>query len=395
MRQLEIKEYTILVDNDDYDRVKALAWTPVTKGNHTYFINNHTTRKELHQFILGKKENFIIDHINQNTLDNRKTNLRHTDKSVNAYNRSIPRDDNTSGFNGVSWSKDKNKWLARMQIGDDYKFLGYFNDKIEAVKKIDEEDTKLFGKPRRKRRLVFADPHGNYQALIQTFTRANIDYEKDKIICLGDVCDGFTQTYEVVEELLKIKNLVFVLGNHDDFFMNYLLNGRAIGGWLHQGGIATVNSYLHHNGSPKIQVDTKLSHATYVKDYSKLLNNLIVPITHQDLFNRAVLYHKEDNMVFVHGGFDETKSVENQSKITLLWDRDLIKTAMKQKIRNYDKVFVGHTSTQFCSIDNTTKPLKFHNLWVLDTGAGWNGKLTIMDIDTEEYWQSDKFEGQQ
>ena len=37
-------------------------------------------------------------------------------------------------------------------------------------------------------------------------------------------------------------------------------------------------------------------------------------------------------------------------------------------------------------------PIRFNNVYCLDTGGGWDGKLTIMDIDTEEYWQSKKQE---
>ena len=49
-------------------------------------------------------------------------------------------------------------------------------------------------------------------------------------------------------------------------------------------------------------------------------------------------------------------------------------------------IFVGHTTTE---IYNTLQPIHVCNVWNIDTGAGWSGKLTIMDIDTKEYWQSD------
>jgi serine/threonine protein phosphatase 1 len=80
-----------------------------------------------------------------------------------------------------------------------------------------------------------------------------------------------------------------------------------------------------------------------------------------------------------------------------MWDRSLSEYAydcsrtkgckIPKRLSKYDKIFVGHTTTQRY---NTTLPLKLCNLWMLDTGAGWNEKITIMDIDTEEYWQSDR-----
>jgi len=52
----------------------------------------------------------------------------------------------------------------------------------------------------------------------------------------------------------------------------------------------------------------------------------------------------------------------------------------------YKEIYLGHTTTQeFRSM----LPLHFCNVWALDTGAGWSGKLTIMDVDTKQYWQSD------
>ena len=38
------------------------------------------------------------------------------------------------------------------------------------------------------------------------------------------------------------------------------------------------------------------------------------------------------------------------------------------------------------------EPVKLGKLWDIDTGAGWAGKLTVMDVDTEKYWQSDRVE---
>ncbi len=65
------------------------------------------------------------------------------------------------------------------------------------------------------KRYVVADIHGNCKALKQVLKRGKFDYKKDLLIVLGDVVDGFCDSYLVVEELLKIKNIVFIIGNHD------------------------------------------------------------------------------------------------------------------------------------------------------------------------------------
>jgi len=82
----------------------------------------------------------------------------------------------------------------------------------------------------------------------------------------------------------------------------------------------------------------------------------------------------------------------------MMWDRDLFSSAvywqrqadMGRKlnaVKDYDEVFIGHTTTS--GFDSNLRPVHVSNVWNLDQGAGWEGKLTIMDIDSKEYWQSD------
>jgi len=239
------------------------------------------------------------------------------------------------------------------------------------------------------RRFVVGDIHGNYQALMQCLQRSNFDYNKDKLIVLGDVVDGFTQTYEVVEELLKVKNLILILGNHDAWFISFMRRGANPNIWIHQGGANTILSY-NKRIKPK-----QLERGPVVDDCKEDLSDTIIPVTHQEFFNNAVLYHEEDDMLFVHGGFDDNKHISEQSGIFLYWDRKLIETARNRPIRQYKEIFVGHTSTQYYGGEDYTYPRRFNNLWMMDTGAGWNGKLSMMNIDTKEIFQSDKFNGQQ
>lgn len=62
----------------------------------------------------------IIDHINGDTLDNRRSNLRIATASQNAINKKL-QINNTSGQRGVSWSKTLCKWVVLIQIEEDYK----------------------------------------------------------------------------------------------------------------------------------------------------------------------------------------------------------------------------------------------------------------------------------
>ena len=214
------------------------------------------------------------------------------------------------------------------------------------------------------KKFVIGDIHGRIEALKQVLTKSTFNYETDKLIILGDVCDGGKNTKEVVNELLKIKNKVFVRGNHDQWLLDFINKDEMPSIWTSQGGWATINSY-------------------------GLLYGVKVPKKHQKFFNDSILYHEEDNMLFVHGGFrayNGTKPKDEEPQV-LMWNRDLINWCEDgNKIPDYTKVFIGHTTTQ---VKDMLEPTKFQNLIMMDCGGGWNGKLALMNINTEEYWLSD------
>ena len=213
------------------------------------------------------------------------------------------------------------------------------------------------------------DCHNNYKALIQCFERSSFNYEEDKLIFLGDIYDGYPDAYECAEELLKIKNLILLNGNHDFWTYNYFTKGSLDYLHLSQGGQATVNSYREHG----------------------------IPNSHIKLLERAIPYYIDDeNRLFVHGGFDVDSPIDEQSLHDLMWNRYLAEYAYQchytkscdipKKLQLYNEIFVGHTTTEMY---NSILPLHLCNLWMLDTGAGYSGPLTIMNIETHEYWQSD------
>jgi serine/threonine protein phosphatase 1 len=219
--------------------------------------------------------------------------------------------------------------------------------------------------------MVVGDIHGRVTALKQVLQRSGFDKENDMLIVLGDIVDGGYHTYEVVEELLTIKYIVYIIGNHDEWFMNHIKSGWAGEVWLSQGGKNTIKSYNKNGLSKK----------------------------HVDFFNRGKYYYILNDMIFVHGGFNPAVHIDTNRPDILTWDRDLIETARYKNIYRNDrlpidretfwrKVFVGHTSTTMKPYNSLT-PVKFNNLIMMDTGAGWEGKLTIMDAETEQYWQSD------
>ncbi len=97
--------------------------------------------------------------------------------------------------------------------------------------------------------------------------------------------------------------------------------------------------------------------------------------------------------IFVHAGINLKLNMAQQDKEFLVWDRNLMNEAYIKhqldplyRFGPYREIFIGHTPTQ---VFHSLKPMHMCNLWAMDTGAGWTGKLTIMDVDSKKFWQSD------
>lgn len=96
-------------------------------------------RVRVHQLawyiLTGAKQDGEIDHINQNKLDNRASNLRCVSKSENMRNSPI-KSSNSSGVTGVTWHKQRGKWCAQASIDGKHHHIGLFeniNDAANAV----------------------------------------------------------------------------------------------------------------------------------------------------------------------------------------------------------------------------------------------------------------------
>jgi len=132
--KIEICGYDVLIDDEDYVRIRAINWRRTSAG--LYFgtgrkINGKYKIIFFHRFIIDAPEGFEVDHINMNTLDNRKINLRICTKAQNRQNRSMYKN-NPSGYKGVTFNKSKNKWMGRISENKKYHFLGYFDTPEEA-----------------------------------------------------------------------------------------------------------------------------------------------------------------------------------------------------------------------------------------------------------------------
>lgn len=257
-------------------------------------------------------------------------------------------------------------------------------------------------KDKKGKTLCVGDIHGNYKGLLQCLERSSFNNNIDTLISLGDVVDGHCDSFEVVKELLKIKNLIAIKGNHDDWFNTWLETGINPTNWG-QGQKATGISYLNHSRPDEAWYTLNSSY----QDFELNIKCSDVPKKHQEFFDKQLSYYlDDDNNLFVHGGFNRHYPLEEQGDI-LWWDRALWSQALSygnmtdfdlpghapgwkpkfKMIGDYKEVFIGHTSTQFWKKDT---PMNAANIWNLDTGGGMFGKISIMDVNTKKFWQSDK-----
>lgn len=128
-------------DLEDYDKIKDYCWNE--NGGHYIFTRKNNKTIGLHRLIMDCPSDMVVDHINHNKIDNRKANLRIVTQSQNAMN--TIRGCNTSGYRGVSWNTQKNKWVAQISVNKKHIFLGYYNDIDEAVLAYKQARNKYYG----------------------------------------------------------------------------------------------------------------------------------------------------------------------------------------------------------------------------------------------------------
>lgn len=121
------------IDLEDIEKVKYHKW----RKSHEHFITGQPAnkqQKELSWVILGLEKGFdkVVDHIDGNPRNNTKSNLRICAQSQNVLNKSFM-SNNTSGFIGVSYSKDRNRYDPEIRYNNIRCHLGYKKTLEEAV----------------------------------------------------------------------------------------------------------------------------------------------------------------------------------------------------------------------------------------------------------------------
>lgn len=128
---MKIKDKEILFDKEDFELIKNYSWN-IDKINEVKAdINKQKYR--IHQLIMGTKgTGLVVDHINRNRLDNRKSNLRICTQQQNMYNKTV-KSNNLYGQSGVCWSKSAKKWESRLAFEKKTVARKLFNNYPDAL----------------------------------------------------------------------------------------------------------------------------------------------------------------------------------------------------------------------------------------------------------------------
>lgn len=227
------------------------------------------------------------------------------------------------------------------------------------------------------RTLVIGDIHGGFKALLQVMERANVT-TKDTLIFLGDYVDGWSESAQVIDYLIELdkkQRCVFIKGNHDAWLEDWLLHQKENSIWLAHGGKSTVESYKNFNEE---------SFARHCDFFKKMKD----------------FYVDNQNRLYIHAGFSSMHGPEKEHySSNYSWDRTLWEMAltMDRRIRKnsvvypktlllFEEIYIGHTPTLNYGIGI---PMQGCNVWNIDTGAAFYGKLTCLDTEIKTFWQSD------
>lgn len=134
-----------IVDDADYPRLSGRSWC-LTNGYPSRRKTVSTNRSKieyLHREIMQPPEGLVVDHINGDKLDNRRSNLRICTQAQNMVNWDNRR--GSSAYRGVSWDGVRNCWKAQIQVNGKNSFIGRYKTESAAASAYNEKAKELFG----------------------------------------------------------------------------------------------------------------------------------------------------------------------------------------------------------------------------------------------------------
>ena len=212
------------------------------------------------------------------------------------------------------------------------------------------------GEGKIKKFYAIGDVHGcllHLERLMENLA-SSLNPEEDTVVFLGDYIDRGPDPKGVVDYILQLQkkfhHIVCLKGNHEELFLDWLLNGQNYELFIYNGGGSTMQSYTRSG-------------------------TFHVPPEHLSFFTSLRMYCETDDYIFVHAGLRQEVPLSAQDPHEMLWIRDeFIYTP-----HNLGKLVIfGHTPQHqvFMGPDKIG----------IDTGAVYGGKLTCLELPAKQYY---------
>ncbi|QDT90161.1 metallophosphoesterase family protein [Gimesia algae] len=204
------------------------------------------------------------------------------------------------------------------------------------------------------RLIAIGDIHGHNLAL-QALLEQIVPVEDDTIVILGDYINRGPDSCGVIETLLELHEqcqLIPILGNHEEMMLDSRDDCHAEQRWMYQGGKATLESYGDNAGIGQISQ------------------------THWRFLSECRPYYETENFIFTHANYCWYSALDQQPSSLLRWLS--LKESEPRPHVSGKTVILGHTpgvirDYGFCRC--------------IDTGCGFGGQLTAMDVASNTSWQ--------
>ena len=220
---------------------------------------------------------------------------------------------------------------------------------------------------------VMSDIHGNFNKYIEMLNLINFT-EEDELYILGDIFDRGSQSLDILEHIMKHKNIHLIKGNHEQMYVECYENEfRDLYGWFCNGGMKTFEQIINKGD---FYMDTiykyikKLPYLIIVGEFILVHAGLYLPSNLNELTLEELLdLQEEDNCLWTRANIDKEKSFD------------------------YYTIISGHNSTQSIEEDNNKIIHRDGHIYIdcgLQTSLK-NGRLSCLRLDDMKEFYIDKY----
>ena len=227
------------------------------------------------------------------------------------------------------------------------------------VEKINENDY--------NRIFVMSDIHGQYDLFLKMLDRINLKRE-DLLVIIGDICDRGKKSYEIYIKCMKMiklgYNLKFILGNHEDMFLEDLENDYPIR-YETEYSVFRNSKYFENKDMKDWHEENFFEEIEWLVKWLK---------------NCPLVISGNEN-IFVHAGLDLNKGLEKQEKETVLWTREEFWLMENVELEEYKgkNIYFGHTPNINGRISKKTDRIKG-----IDCGAFFTHFLGCVEVKSQK-----------